>query len=188
MRAVTWAFQAGRGQELATRLSRDAFQRGRELSIEAHILAAVSEVGLDRREAKEAIRDPEVKSRLREATESAHALGVFGVPTVDVAGKLFWGDDRLEDAAFETLEVRLARQLLYLASRHGHRTEGGLRLDGRFRQGDLADLLGTTTRSIITILNAWRSFGILTFDAAAGRVTIAREDRLQALLEGGATD
>jgi 2-hydroxychromene-2-carboxylate isomerase len=24
---------------------------------------------------------------------------VFGVPTVAVAGELFWGDDRLEDAA-----------------------------------------------------------------------------------------
>jgi 2-hydroxychromene-2-carboxylate isomerase len=24
---------------------------------------------------------------------------VFGVPTVDVAGELFWGDDRLVDAA-----------------------------------------------------------------------------------------
>jgi len=27
------------------------------------------------------------------------ALGVFGVPTVALATELFWGDDRLEDAA-----------------------------------------------------------------------------------------
>lgn len=99
MRAVTWAFQVGRGHELARQLSRDAFQRGRELSIEAHVLAAVEAVGLDRRDAQDAMRDPTVKAALRAATEEAHALGVFGVPTVEVAGELFWGDDRLEDAA-----------------------------------------------------------------------------------------
>jgi 2-hydroxychromene-2-carboxylate isomerase len=99
MRAVTWAFQLGHGPELARQLARDGFQRGLELSIEAHVLAAVASVDLDRAEARDAIRDPAIKATLREATESAHALGVFGVPTIDVAGELFWGDDRLEDAA-----------------------------------------------------------------------------------------
>jgi 2-hydroxychromene-2-carboxylate isomerase len=51
------------------------------------------------------MRDPHIKQLLREATESAHALGVFGVPTVDVAGELFWGDDRLEDAGAHALSV-----------------------------------------------------------------------------------
>jgi 2-hydroxychromene-2-carboxylate isomerase len=99
MRVVTWAFAIGHGRELATRLFRDAFQRGRELSIEAHVLAAAAEAGLDRREAHDAMHDPQVKRTLREATEAAHALGVFGVPTVAVADELFWGDDRVEDAA-----------------------------------------------------------------------------------------
>ena len=48
MRVVTWAFAAGQGRELATRLFRDAFQRGRELSIEAHVLSRRSGLGLDR--------------------------------------------------------------------------------------------------------------------------------------------
>jgi 2-hydroxychromene-2-carboxylate isomerase len=99
MRVVTWAFEAGRGHEVAMRAFRDAFQRGRDLSIEAHVLSAASEAGLDRGEARDAMRDPQVKATLRDATESAHALGVFGVPTVEVVGELFWGDDRLEDAA-----------------------------------------------------------------------------------------
>jgi 2-hydroxychromene-2-carboxylate isomerase len=105
MRVVTWAFATGHGHAVATRLFRDAFQLGRELSIEAHVLAAVAEVGLDRGEARDAIRDPAIKAALREATESAHALGVFGVPTVEVAGELFWGDDRLEDAAAYAVSV-----------------------------------------------------------------------------------
>ncbi len=105
MRVVTWAFAAGHGHEVAMQLFRDAFERGRELSIEAHVLAAVAAAGLDRAGARDAMRDPQVKSELREATESAHALGVFGVPTVEIAGELFWGDDRLEDAAAYAVSV-----------------------------------------------------------------------------------
>jgi 2-hydroxychromene-2-carboxylate isomerase len=40
-----------------------------------------------------------VKDELRALTDSAHALGVSGVPTVAVGDELFWGDDRLEEAA-----------------------------------------------------------------------------------------
>lgn len=36
-----------------------------------------------------------IKERLREATEQALAAGVFGVPTVEVDGRLFWGLDAL---------------------------------------------------------------------------------------------
>ncbi len=97
--------------------------------------------------------------------------------------RLRWTTILLQDAAFETLEIRLARQLLYLARLDSHRTETGLRLGGRFRQSDLADLLGTTTRSIITILNAWRSAGIVSFDSAAAQLTITRPDGLRTLIE-----
>lgn len=43
-------------------------------------------------------RDPssdEVKQELRDATEAAVRLGIFGVPTVVVDGRLFWGLDGL---------------------------------------------------------------------------------------------
>jgi 2-hydroxychromene-2-carboxylate isomerase len=40
-----------------------------------------------------------VKDRLREVTDEAAERGVIGVPTVAVGGELFWGDDRLEEAA-----------------------------------------------------------------------------------------
>lgn len=38
------------------------------------------------------------KARLRERTDEAVALGVFGAPTFMVRGEMFWGDDRLERA------------------------------------------------------------------------------------------
>jgi len=44
-------------------------------------------------------RDPRgdaVKAALREATDAAIAAGIFGVPTIDVDGRRFWGLDGLE--------------------------------------------------------------------------------------------
>ncbi len=40
----------------------------------------------------------ENKKKLREQTEQAVRLGIFGAPTFVVEGELFWGDDRLEMA------------------------------------------------------------------------------------------
>ena len=48
---------------------------------------------------QDAAQDPEVKQALRCATDTAYELGVFGVPTIAIDDELFWGDDRLEDAA-----------------------------------------------------------------------------------------
>ncbi len=91
----------------------------------------------------------------------------------------------LQDATFERLEIRLARQLLYLARRDGRPAPGGVRLGQRVNQDDLADLMGATTRSVITILNAWRADGMLRYDARTGRVTLPDPDRLVRLVEGG---
>lgn len=47
-------------------------------------------------------RDPagaDVKAELRALTDQALAAGVFGVPTVEVGGRLFWGLDALPMAA-----------------------------------------------------------------------------------------
>lgn len=99
MRAATYAQREGRLRELADSAFRLAFQRGRDLSVPANVLAAASEAGIDPEEVERAVADPEIKLALREATDAAHRLGVVGVPTVAVGAELFWGDDRLEDAA-----------------------------------------------------------------------------------------
>jgi 2-hydroxychromene-2-carboxylate isomerase len=99
MRAATFAFSVGRGRELTLQAFRDAFVRGIDLGVAAHVLDAAERAGLDRDEVRDATEDPLVKQSLRAATDAAHALGVIGVPTIAVDGELFWGDDRLEDAA-----------------------------------------------------------------------------------------
>ena len=49
-----------------------------------------------RRQSLRLQRDPagdEVKAELKQATADAAARGIFGVPTMDVGGRLFWGVD-----------------------------------------------------------------------------------------------
>jgi 2-hydroxychromene-2-carboxylate isomerase len=99
MRAATFALAAEREREFALQALRDAFQQGRDLSIPAHVLDAAERAGLDRQAVQDATQDPQIKQALRAATDAAHELGVIGVPTIAIDRELFWGDDRLEDAA-----------------------------------------------------------------------------------------
>jgi 2-hydroxychromene-2-carboxylate isomerase len=99
MRACTYAFQVGLGREFSLRAFRAAFQEGHDLGVPERVLALAGEVGLEPGAVREATQDPAVKLALRAATEAAHGIGVFGVPTLAVGGELFWGDDRLREAA-----------------------------------------------------------------------------------------
>jgi 2-hydroxychromene-2-carboxylate isomerase len=99
MLAATYAFAEGRGRQFALNGFRNAFQRGLELSERERVLETGTQVGLDRAGLDAAIDDSHTKAALRTATDRARELGVFGVPTVAIDGELFWGDDRLEQAA-----------------------------------------------------------------------------------------
>lgn len=99
MRAATFARRVGRAREFTMQAFRDAFVEGVDLSVSEHVLRVAERAGLDRREVERATQDPEIKLALREATDAAHALGVFGVPTIAVGGELLWGEDRLDAAA-----------------------------------------------------------------------------------------
>lgn len=99
MRAATFAYRTERGHEFTMQAFRSAFQQGLDLSIPAHVLQAAQDAGLDLRAVEQATQDPDIKLALRDATDAATNLGVFGVPTLAAGDELFWGDDRLEDAA-----------------------------------------------------------------------------------------
>jgi len=99
MRACTYAFQVGQGIEFSLRAFRAAFQQGHDLGVPERVLTLAGDAGLDPRAVADAAQDSQVKLALRAATQDAHDLGVFGVPTIAVGEELFWGEDRLEDAA-----------------------------------------------------------------------------------------
>jgi 2-hydroxychromene-2-carboxylate isomerase len=42
--------------------------------------------------------EPETKQGLRDQTDRARSLGIFGAPSFTVAGELYWGHDRIEEA------------------------------------------------------------------------------------------
>jgi 2-hydroxychromene-2-carboxylate isomerase len=99
MRVATFAFTVDRGREFTMQAFRHAFRHGRDLGVPEHVLRAAADAGMDPHAAGDAAADPEIKLALRSATDAAHELGVFGVPTISVSGELFWGDDRLDHAA-----------------------------------------------------------------------------------------
>jgi 2-hydroxychromene-2-carboxylate isomerase len=103
MRAATWAQSQSAAKAFALAATRRAFVEGRDLSLTEEVLAALAAAGLDADPG--VLADPGIKLALREATDAAHDRGVFGVPTVAVGDELFWGDDRLDEAA-ATLAVR----------------------------------------------------------------------------------
>jgi 2-hydroxychromene-2-carboxylate isomerase len=99
MRAATFAKQTGRTVAFALAAFRQAFAAGRDLSELDNVLIAAAACELHPNAVIKAIATRVVKDALREATDAAAAAGVTGVPTVAVGDELFWGDDRLEDAA-----------------------------------------------------------------------------------------
>lgn len=99
MRAATFARQAGRAVAFSLAAFRQAFAAGRDLSDTDNVVLAAAASELHPRAILKGIESRSVKDALRRATEEAIERGVTGVPTVAVGDRLFWGDDRLEEAA-----------------------------------------------------------------------------------------
>ncbi len=103
-RAMTYAESQGAGRPFAMAAMRLAFLEGADLGERTAVLEAARRSGVRARALDEALDSEEVKSNLRVLTDEAVALGVFGVPTVLLGGRLYWGDDELERAAQAQLE------------------------------------------------------------------------------------
>jgi 2-hydroxychromene-2-carboxylate isomerase len=99
MRVAIHARRVGRERQYAAAAFDVAFVKGCDLGELRHVLTAAEAAGIDPREAEAATGEHSIKDELRAVTGAAHARGVFGVPTVAVGDELFWGDDRLEEAA-----------------------------------------------------------------------------------------
>jgi 2-hydroxychromene-2-carboxylate isomerase len=98
MRAATFAKQTGRTVSFALAAFRQAFAAGRDLSKPDNVAIAAAACELHPRALLKAVETEGVKGALREATEAAGDLGVTGVPSLRVGERVFWGDERLEEA------------------------------------------------------------------------------------------
>jgi 2-hydroxychromene-2-carboxylate isomerase len=99
LRAAIFAQQAGRAVSFSLAAFRQFFAAGRTLADMDNVLIAAAASELHPRAVTKGIESQTVKDALRTATDEAIALGVVGVPTLAIGSQLFWGDDRLEEAA-----------------------------------------------------------------------------------------
>ncbi len=99
MRAATFAKEIGRTVSFSLAAFRQAFAAGRDLGEGDNVLLAAAAAEIHPRAVLAAVDRDSLKAALREATDQAGDLGVRGVPSLVVNGEVYWGDDRLEEAA-----------------------------------------------------------------------------------------
>jgi len=99
MRAAVFAQQAGRAVAYSLAAFRQAFAAGRDLADLDNVLIAAAACELHPNAVLKGIELQSTKDRLKQATQDAYDRGVRGVPSVAVGDEVFWGDDRLEEAA-----------------------------------------------------------------------------------------
>jgi 2-hydroxychromene-2-carboxylate isomerase len=99
MRVATFAKEIGRTVAFSLAAFRQAFAAGRDLSLPENVIVAAAACEMHPRAIQAAVGRSSLKDLLRAATERAAELGVRGVPSVLVDDEVYWGDDRLEEAA-----------------------------------------------------------------------------------------
>ena len=98
IRAAVYAKESGRVVSFTLACFRQVFAAGRDMSDVDNVLVAAAACELHPNAVLKGIETTSVKERLRAATDEAIERGVEGIPTVAVGERLFWGDDRLEEA------------------------------------------------------------------------------------------
>jgi 2-hydroxychromene-2-carboxylate isomerase len=91
-----WAAEAGRGEDFIAAAFAARFERAQDLGAAAVLRGVAAEIGLDGDACVTATGDPQRHRQVWQGMAEAQASGVFGVPTFVFAGKMFWGNDRLE--------------------------------------------------------------------------------------------
>lgn len=93
-----------RALDLSVALSTACWAEGHDLTDWDVLAEVVARVGIDDGRTNADVlaaraSAPAVKRALQERTAAAIAAGVFGVPTFELDGELFWGNDRLDHLA-----------------------------------------------------------------------------------------
>ena len=73
-----------------------------DISIEKNIQKILTDCDIDYAVFEKGIKEQKIKDELKDLTNKAFKLDVFGAPTFLVNNKLFWGQDRLEYAIDES--------------------------------------------------------------------------------------
>lgn len=90
------ASDAGLGEPVAIRVLRAYWTEEADIEDVELLARLAAEAGFTRPYLADRLADPALRRRIEADTEAAIAASVFGVPTVAAAGKLFFGNDRLD--------------------------------------------------------------------------------------------
>lgn len=88
----------GWGPAFARAVFTAQFAEGANISDQHALATILGGLGLESPVLMERADQPEIKERLRQQTEMADELGIFGAPSFLAFDELYWGDDRLEQA------------------------------------------------------------------------------------------
>ena len=96
LRMCTAVADDARRRALFVSFLRATWERGEDLMDETVLVRLAQDAGLDGAALSAAAQSPGVKQALADATARAVGDGVFGVPTFEADGELFWGADRVD--------------------------------------------------------------------------------------------
>lgn len=96
LRMCTAVADDARRRALFVAYLRATWERGEDLMDEPTLVRLADDAGLDGAALAAAAQSAVVKQALADATARAAGDGVFGVPTFQVEGELFWGADRID--------------------------------------------------------------------------------------------
>ena len=94
LRVSTVCVAGDRQIEVVDALFRAAWQQSRDISAPEVIVDVLTQAGLPGDDLVRRSHDADAKSDLRASMQRAIQKGVFGVPTFDIDGELFWGNDQ----------------------------------------------------------------------------------------------
>lgn len=103
--ALRLAIAAGTRPAAVARIFQWIWAEGQAADSVDALRPLVAELGIDAPD--RALADPAVKSALRANFDAAQRNGVFGVPTLDIDGELFWGEDATDFALQRIAEPAL---------------------------------------------------------------------------------
>ncbi len=86
----------------------------------------------------------------------------------------------LEELALFDLPVRLARLITKLARDYGRPVAGGMRIDMKLSQRDLATLVASSRETVNKQLRGWREQGVL--DLVSGYIVVLNSEALERLV------
>jgi 2-hydroxychromene-2-carboxylate isomerase len=117
LRALRLAIALGSDIDTVRAIFRFVWREGNEVDSDEGWAALCRKLGVADADAR--IAQPEVKAQLRHNGEQAIAAGVFGVPTLLIEGRIFWGYDStrmahdylVDPAGFDSEEMRRVQAL-----------------------------------------------------------------------------